>query len=220
MRTMIIAPHPDDETLGAGGTLLRRRAEGAELAWVIVTGISEQAGWDAARVAVRAAEIRQVAARYGFAAVYELNFPTTRLDVVPAGDLVGALSNAVKQFGPDEILVPHPSDVHSDHKMVFQAAASCAKWFRYPSIQRVLAYETISETDASLDPQQGFRPNFFINIEAYLEEKMSILDIYASELADFPFPRSHVAVRALAAVRGAASGCKAAESFELLRART
>jgi hypothetical protein len=56
-----------------------------------------------------------------------------------------------------------------------------------------------------------------VGIDGYLEEKLAILDIYASELGAFPFPRSHEAVRALALLRGAAAGFKAAESFELLR---
>ena len=42
MKTLVIAPHPDDETLGCGGTLLRRKAEGADTAWLMVTAITEE----------------------------------------------------------------------------------------------------------------------------------------------------------------------------------
>ena len=56
-RHLVIAPHPDDETLGCGGTLLRARAKGDEIYWLIVTGISEAKGFSADRVASRAAEI-------------------------------------------------------------------------------------------------------------------------------------------------------------------
>ncbi|WP_295583626.1 PIG-L deacetylase family protein [uncultured Lamprocystis sp.] len=220
MRTLVVAPHPDDETLGLGGTLLRRRAEGAEVAWVIVTGISVATGWDEARVARRAEEIRRVAERYRFSALYEMGLPTTRLDQVPTADLVSAFSGIFKEFQPQEVFVPHPSDVHSDHRIVFQAVAGCTKWFRYPSVNRVLAYETLSETDFVLDPQKAFRPNVFVDIGGHLEEKLAIFDLYASELGAFPFPRSHEAVRALATLRGAAAGYKAAESFGLLRERS
>jgi LmbE family N-acetylglucosaminyl deacetylase len=219
MRTLVVAPHPDDETLGLGGTLLRRRAEGAEVAWAIVTSISVSAGWEEVTVDRRAEEIQRVAERYSFNAIYEMGFPTTRLDQVPAADLVRAFSSIFKEFEPEEVFIPHPNDVHSDHRVVFQAVASCTKWFRYPSVKRVLAYETLSETDFILDPQNGFRPNVFVNIDGNLEEKLSILDIYAYELGAFPFPRSHEAVRALAVLRGAASGYNAAEAFELMRDR-
>lgn len=219
MRTLIVAPHPDDEVLGTGGTLLRRKAEGAQTAWLIVTSISEQAGWPEAQVQARAAQIERIRALFGFDAVYELGFPAAQLDRVATGELVGALSSAFSDFRPTEVFLPHGADIHSDHRITAEAAASCTKWFRHPSIQRVLAYETLSETDFSLGSPSHFRPNVFIDVAAYLGRKMEALAVYESELGEFPFPRSVEAVRALAALRGAASGFPAAEAFELLRER-
>ena len=216
-KTIVIAPHPDDEVLGAGGALLRRKAEGAKVGWLIVTGISAEAGWSGQKIKQRADEIKRVTELIGFDSVFELNYPTTQLDQVSMSDLVTAISNVFKTFEPEEVFVPHPSDVHTDHRIVFDAVASCTKWFRYPSVKRVLAYETLSETDFGLVTTQAFRPNVFINIEPYLANKLRALDIYASELGEFPFPRSHESIRALATLRGAASGFKAAEAFELLR---
>lgn len=218
-KTIVIAPHPDDEVLGVGGTLLRQKAEGSEVAWLIFTSINSQDGFSKERVERRADEIKRIAALFRFDAVYELNFPTTRLDQIPMSDLVAAVSGVFKAFEPDEVYVPHPADVHTDHGIVFNAVAGCAKWFRYPSVRRVLAYETLSETDFGLGTKQGFRPNVFVDIEQYLEDKLRAMDIYASELGPFPFPRSQEAVRALATLRGAAAGFKAAEAFELLRER-
>lgn len=219
MKQIVIAPHPDDEVLGVGGTLLRRKAEGARIAWLIVTAISVKAGWSEERVKQRADEIRRITEFLGFDEVFELKFPTTQLDRVPMSDLVAGISSVFSSFAPEEVFVPHPSDVHTDHRVVFNAAASCTKWFRYPSVNRVLAYETLSETDFGLGTDQGFRPNVFVNIEPYLDDKLRAMDIYASELGEFPFPRSHEAIRALATLRGAASGFKSAEAFELLRER-
>lgn len=219
MRTIVIAPHPDDEVLGVGGSLLRRKTEGATIAWLIVTGITAESGWDDEKIKKRADEIRQITALFGFDSVFELNFPTTQLDHVPIVDLVAAISNVFKTFEPEEVFVPHPSDVHTDHRVVFEAVASCTKWFRYPSVKRVLAYETLSETDFGLGTSQAFRPNVFIDIEAHLSVKLQAMNIYASEVGDFPFPRSHEAIRALSTLRGAASGFNAAEAFELLRER-
>lgn len=219
MKTLVIAPHPDDEVLGVGGTLLRRKAEGAELAWLIVTGISEANGWRKEQVERRGDEIARVTAVFGFDHVFTLDFPTTQLDRIPIGDLVGAISGVFKVFQPDEVFVPHPSDVHTDHRAVFDAAAACTKWFRYPSVKRVLAYETLSETDFGLRTELSFRPNVFVDIAPFLEEKLRAMDIYASEVAAFPFPRSHDALRALAKVHGASSGYHAAEAFQLLRER-
>ena len=217
MKTIVIAPHPDDEVLGVGGTLMRRKAEGEKMAWLIVTGITTETGWSDEKIRQRADEIKRVTELIGFDSVFELNFPTTQLDQVPMSDLIAAISNVFKMFEPEEVFVPHPSDVHTDHRIVFDAVASCTKWFRYPSVKRVLAYETLSETDFGLGTNQAFRPNVFVNIEPYLAEKLQAMDIYVSELGVFPFPRSHEAIRALATLRGAASGFRAAEAFELLR---
>jgi LmbE family N-acetylglucosaminyl deacetylase len=220
VKTLVIAPHPDDELLGCGGTLLRRKAEGGTLGWLIVTGITEAQGWDSERVQSRDREIDAVRAAVGFDEVFNLRLPTTRLDELPAGEIVEQFSRVFRQFAPEEVLLPHRGDVHSDHRVVFDAAASCTKWFRYPSVRRVMAYETLSETDFALQPQDAFVPNLFVDISAQLESKIAALRIYESELGKPPFPRSLEAVRALAMVRGAASGFLAAEAFQLLRERT
>lgn len=219
-KTLVVAPHPDDETLGVGGTILRRKAEGAEVAWLIVTAMSSESGCAESSVKQREDEIRKVTALFGFDQVFLLNFPTTQLDRVPMSSLIAGISDAFKSFEPAEVFVPHPADIHTDHGIVFKAVASCTKWFRYPSVKRVLAYETLSETDFGLGTSQGFRPNVFVNIEPFLNSKLMAMDIYASERGAFPFPRSHEAITALSAVRGAASGYKAAEAFELLRERS
>lgn len=219
MRTIVIAPHPDDEVLGVGGTVLRRKAEGGLVGWLIVTSASELNGWNNAQIKRRNLEIALVKEFFAFDFVYQLEFPATKLDLVPTSELVGAISKVFKDFEPEEIFLPHPSDVHSDHRLVFGAVASCTKWFRYPSVKRVLAYETLSETDFSLDVNNLFRPNVFIDIESFLMKKLDAAEIYTSEINHHPFPRSIEAIRALAILRGSASGYNAAEAFELLRER-
>ena len=218
-RVLVVAPHPDDELLGCGGTLLRRRAEGAELAWVIVAGMSEERGWPRERIHRRDAEIGRVAELVGFSRVDNLRLPTTELERVSRNELVAQLSAVLTAFEPEEVFVPHPADAHSDHRVVFEAAAACTKWFRYPFVRRLLAYETLSETDASVAADSAFRANYFVDIGPFLERKLEALAVYESEMSAFPFPRSAEAIRALAAVRGASSGFLAAEAFQLLRAR-
>jgi LmbE family N-acetylglucosaminyl deacetylase len=129
------------------------------------------------------------------------------------------LSDAFQRFEPVEVLLPNRGDAHSDHRTVFDAAVACTKWFRYPTVRRVLAYETLSETDFGLSPGDAFQPNYFVDITTHLEAKLAALQLYESEMHEFPFPRSVAALRALAAIRGAASGFVAAEAFQLLRER-
>lgn len=213
---IVIAPHPDDETLGCGGAILRHRNEGDAVHWMIVTEMGDD--FDKDRACAREREIERVTQEYGFESVHSLKFPTTRLDVVPMGGLVRSIKAVFDKVNPDTVYLPYCGDVHTDHRVVFDAAISCSKWFRYPDIKRILAYETLSETEFGINPDiNGFRPNVFVDISAYIDKKIEIMSIYSTELGSFPFPRSTEAVRALAALRGATSGSVAAEAFMLLK---
>jgi LmbE family N-acetylglucosaminyl deacetylase len=221
MRTLVVAPHPDDELLGCGGTVLRRISEGSEVGLVFMTSISTENGWDSSFVERRQAEIAEVGVRLGLSSrdVFQLGFPAAQLDQVPMGNLVQSLSQVFHDFKPNEILSPHIGDVHSDHRITAEVVASCAKWFRCPSIERVMAYETLSETGFSLSSEKSFRPNVYVDISHWLSEKIELLRIYSSEFGQFPFPRSEDAVKALAQVHGSKAGCSSAEAFELLLER-
>ena len=78
-KVLVIAPHPDDETLGCGGTLFRHKQEGDELYWMIVTGISESEDWSAAKVKSRDREIELVAEKYRFSNVFNFRFTARTL---------------------------------------------------------------------------------------------------------------------------------------------
>ena len=217
--TLVIGPHPDDELLGCGGTLLRRKNERVSLGWIIMTNTSDTSRWSPEKNCQQKNEIEQVRKKLGIQPehLFQLGFPTTRLDTIPIGELIAKISKAFQIFQPEEVLLPHQGDVHSDHRITFEAVMACTKWFRYPFIKRVLAYETLSETEFSLDSNKVFHPNIFVDISPTLEKKLELLRIYSSELEDFPFPRSITAIKALAQFRGASSGFEYAEAFQLLR---
>lgn len=219
-RVVVVAPHADDETLGCGGTLLRHRDDGDQVHWVIVTQMSEQAGYSKEEIRRRSEEVAVVSRQYGFKHVHNLTLPVSRLDVLPMADLVSRIGAAFQQATPEIVYLPYRGDVHTDHALVFDAAVACTKWFRFPFVRRILAYETLSETDFSLDLQtRGFRPNVFVDITNYINQKVALMNVYETEVGDFPFPRSEQTIRALASLRGAACGVQAAEAFMLLRER-
>jgi len=216
---LVVAPHPDDETLGCGGLLLKKRKAGARLFWLIVTEMASGT-YAAEQIDLRKSEIDRVRLAYDFEDVLFGHFPTTRLDAVPKGDLVANLSNIIRGIQPTEVFLPYGGDVHSDHQAVFEAGIACTKWFRQPSIERTYVYETLSETEQGIDPDRpGFRPNVFVDISEYLDRKVEIANIYGSEMSSHPFPRSEGSIRALAGFRGATAGFVAAEAFILLRSR-
>jgi len=217
-KILVIAPHPDDETLGCGGTLLKHKSKGDQIFWLIVTAATEDIGYNAEKIMQISQEITRVSEAYKFSLVYECGFTTTRLDTVPLTDIIEKFSGIFQQIEPDIVYLPYRGDVHTDHRIVFDAASSFLKWFRYPSVIRALVYETLSETDFALNPEyNAFRPNVFIDISSFLDKKTKIMKMYSGESGYFPFPRSEEAIRAQAALRGVASGFKAAEAFMLLK---
>ncbi len=215
---LVLAVHPDDETIGCGGTLLKLGQMGCELHWLIATSASTADGYSEKFVQARQTQIEQVGQAYAFTGIHRLKLPAARVETVPLGAIVGSLSSLFKQIAPDTLFLPFANDVHSDHRLLFDAAFSCAKSFRLPSLKHLYMMETLSETEfAPAIPGRTFTPNSFVDISAFFDNKLEILNIYQSEIAAHPFPRSPVNVTSLALHRGATAGCRYAESFMLLK---
>ncbi|WP_426008396.1 PIG-L deacetylase family protein [Aeromonas salmonicida] len=215
---LVVAPHADDETLGCGGTILRFAAQGYAIHWLLVTGKSESAGFSKEQIESRRLEIDTVAKIYNFNSVHELNYPPAGLDTLSKGSVVTSISAVVREIRPEIVFTPYRNDAHSDHEVVFDSVMSAVKSFRSPFVKKVLAYETLSETDFGMKPEDGgFKANVFIDIQGYLDRKISILEVFESEIGEFPFPRSRKALTSLAYLRGAQCNAEAAEAFMLIK---
>jgi len=215
---LVIAPHPDDETLGCGGTLLRHIDEGNKVYWLLGTTIKEGQGFSSDRVNSRQKEIKKVSEMYGFAGYKQLDFNTTELDQVPRNILVQQISEYVNEVKPNTIYLPYRNDVHSDHAQIFDASVACTKSFRYPFVRKVCVYETLSETEFGMrTDDSGFKPNMWVDISNYLERKIVIMKIFESELRNHPFPRSVENIIGLAKLRGSTANTDAAECFVILK---
>ena len=217
-KVIVIAPHPDDETLGCGGTLLKHKQAGDEIHWLVMTNVSTEAGYSSDVVDRRQIEIKLVAQEYQFDSVTRLDFRPAYLDTIPLGEIVERIGQVFVKYKPELVYMPYEGDIHTDHKVTFQAVASCCKTFRYNFIRKIMAYETLSETDFSLNSWgKCFAPNVFVPIDNQLQKKIDIMNIYGGEMGTFPFPRSEKAISSLAALRGTNANCMAAEGFMLLK---
>lgn len=218
MRVTVISPHPDDETLGCGGTLLKHKKSGDQLDWIIVTR-AHSPQWDAAVLDRKEGEIAAVSAAYGFDQVVRLGFPTMQLDTLPLGDLIKSIGDAVEKTKPNQLYLTHGGDIHSDHRLVFDATMSALKAFnRKTRVTRLLSFETLSSTEAApANPSRAFLPNVYSDVTPFIERKLEIMSLYETELQPFPLPRALESIRALARFRGATVGLEYAEAFMLIR---
>lgn len=213
-KVLVIAVHPDDETLGCGGTLLKHKSNKDEIHWMICTQTNKNNDFYKTRVN----EIEKVIELYNFDSVHNLELDSMRVDEYSMSELVSKISKVINEIKPNIIYLPFKDDVHSDHRKLFEAAYSCTKSFRYPFIKKIYMMETLSETEFSLSTKENaFIPNSFVDISEYLEKKLEIMKVFESEIANHPFPRSLENIKALATYRGATANCKYAESFMLLK---
>jgi LmbE family N-acetylglucosaminyl deacetylase len=219
MKVLALACHPDDETLGCGGTLLKHKAIGDELYWVIVTR-THSPQWPTQVIDQKSREVESVAQAYGMKGVFRLDYPALKLDMIPMTDLIASIRQAVSKIRPDEIYLVNGTDVHSDHQAVFNAAMSAIKPLDMNrlGVKRMLSYETLSSTEAAPPARRpAFQPNIFVDISAHMKAKLGIMKLYETEIQPDPLPRGPAAITALGRFRGATFGVEYAEAFALIR---
>lgn len=221
-KILFISVHPDDETMGCGGTILRHAESGDKIFWLNLTGpsLDHPYGFSQHLIDIRERQIREICSAYKFEEFINLNHPTQMLESVEPRLLIGDISKTYQRIQPEILYIINRSDIHSDHRIGFQAAFSAAKNFRSPFIKSILMYETLSETEfAPALAENVFIPNCFVDISAFMDRKIEIMKMYDTEVMPDPLPRSEHAIRGLAAYRGSRIGVMYAEAFVTLFSR-
>lgn len=219
MRVLTVAAHPDDETLGAGGTMARLAAAGHEV-WVCILtdGVLARHGHTDRQQACA----ERAAKRLGVSEVTFCGLPDQHLDALPLLDVITPIEKCAGALEPDVVLTPFKDDANQDHRIAFAAVLVATRPLPSASTRRVLCYETASSTEyAAPFPGSAFSPNVFVDISSSLSTKLAALQeyeqTYTGEMHPFPHPRSYQALQALAQWHGSNVGVAAAEAFMLVR---
>lgn len=217
MNILVVAPHPDDEILGVGGTIAKHVAQGNSVYVCVVTkGCMPLFTGDSVEKVQK--ECVKADRFLGVRETVFLDFPAAMLETVPRFELNDALIKLIQEIKPDEIYLPHRGDMQLDHKMVVDAAMVALRPKYSHTVSRILTYETLSETGWDIpNGTNEFVPNVYNDISDYLEKKIDAFRIFETQIAVFPNARSTEALRALAMYRGASMSLKAAEAFMLIR---
>lgn len=216
MNVLVVSPHPDDETLGAGGTLLKLKKQGHAVFWLNITDMKVEYGWDVNKVRHRQEQIEAVRKFYQFSGFYNLSLPPVRLSSMEEGEIIGKIRAVYDEVKPEWLMIPGQYDAHSDHHVVYSCCMACAKTFRAPYIKRITTMEILSETEYGYQMEK-FQPNLYVDISEEIEGKMEAMKIYDTETEEVPFPRSLDNIRALAAVRGGCCTRRYAEAFCIVK---
>ena len=208
---LVLAAHPDDETLGCGATIARLSAEGHNVRLLTFTdGLGARDGDDGNRNDV----LGQVKNILGLSSYSSGDFPDNRMDSVPLLDICKFIENNVDN-DPDMIFTHHSGCLNIDHRIVFQATLTV---FRPQSGSKseFLSYFVPSSTDYSAN--SNFTGNTYFDVSKFYTKKIECLkSCYSSEMRKFPHTRSYENIENIMKVWGAEVGLKYAEKFQLIR---
>jgi LmbE family N-acetylglucosaminyl deacetylase len=210
---LVVAAHPDDEVVGAGGTIAKHARAGDAVHVLFVTDGS-RGDDDAGRS--RRANARRCADRLGVEACHFGGFPDTELREVPHRELNGAIEERIRAVRPDVVYTHSADELHQDHLAVHESTLVATR--PGSGVETVLAYEIPTSTDRG-STSAGFQPTTSVDIHGVLETKVEALVEHDGETHEFPHPRSAEFVRHHARSRGGRAGYPAAEVFELLAHR-
>jgi len=206
---LIVAPHPDDESIGCGGAICLHRGHGDQVRVAFLTsgelGVKGACG-DLARL-VRESEAREAAALLDINQVDFLRFPDRQLGVCSA-PVASELSRIIETCCPKTVYLPHPGDFHPDHaavlRIIRQALRSRPHGRSHPELR---AYEVWSPIS---------RPSLVMDISDVIVQKIRAIRCHRSQLTQVRYDR---AARGLNQYRGAMLGAPVmssayAEAFE------
>jgi LmbE family N-acetylglucosaminyl deacetylase len=223
-RVLVIAAHPDDETLGAGGTIARFSAKGS-IVKVIYLGEGTTARFPKGDIysdeAKDAGKKRTESALQALKilGVKEWKFGErlcTQFDSYNLLELVKEIESEMVAFRPSIILTHNKSDVNIDHRITNQAVEVATRPYGNIYLRGVYSFEIVCSS--SWVYEQKFDPNLFVDIEPYMQTKLQAWAKYDGENRAFPFPRSEKGLITLANYRGMMSGLAFAEGFRVMRA--
>lgn len=209
MKILVVAAHPDDEVLGCGGTILKQVENSQEVFVCIITN-GKSLGFDDEELERRRNEALDASSFLGVKETFFLDFPSTKLDTVPIFDLINRLKEIIDSIKPDVIYTHFYKDLMQDHAVTSNATLIACK--SAECIKEIYLYEVPSSSGFNFGELE-FKPNVFVDISQYIDKKIKALNIYKSEIMEYPNPRSDEGLRIYAEFRGLMSKSRLAEAF-------
>lgn len=215
-RALVVAAHPDDETLGCGGTIARLTAEGVAVHVLAVTVRAVSMRGTVSDPQVRVDEFSSACEALGVTsgAVAWID-ETGELDIAARPRAVVDLIErhehvSLTTVRPDALLIPAASGFHQDHHVVHQAAVAAARVHGTQHTPRVVVgFRGVEDRWSVRD--EPWRVH--VDISEYWPAKQRALTCYATQLRGNGHPRNVEHIRAVDAAAGGALGWRYGETF-------
>ncbi len=219
-KIIVIAPHADDEVLGCGATMAKFAAQGDNVIVIIATNAAKGAPElysEKGTINVRA-EAKAAHSILGVKKTIFMDFPAPALNAYPSYKISLEFLKVFDELNPTHLFLPHPFDLHEDHKSIYHSALVAARPQGSLKIPCIYCYETLSETEwGPTQYKNTFCPNYFVNVADFYTQKIESMKCYKSQLKEKPHSRSIEGLTALANFRGATIGVEKAEAFSIER---
>jgi LmbE family N-acetylglucosaminyl deacetylase len=214
-KVIVVAPHPDDEIIGCGATIAKHISEGDEVYIIVATNASIGAPELFTQDQVNSTRNEALVAHnvLGVTKTFFLDFPAPALNAHPEYKISLELSKIFNEIKPNYLYLPHPGDIHQDHKALYRSALVAARPQGTHKISNIYCYETLSETEWTPMQERPFVPNHFVDVSSVFAKKVQAMECFASQLKTFPHSRSIETFEALAKFRGSTVGVSRAEAF-------
>lgn len=221
-KILVIAAHPDDETLGCGGLLYQNSKN--NYVKVIFLGEGTSCRFSENDEKVKIDEEIKKRKKYCINALkilgvkkYEFyDLKCGNFDQIPIIKIGKIIEKEIAKFKPNIIFTHSKNDVHIDHQISYKATIQATRPSINNYIEKILTFEILSSSEKNFE--DAFSPNYFVEISKNaLNKKMKALNCYKSEISKHPFSRSLLNLKSLAIFRGAQSGTNFAEAFKIVR---
>ena len=218
-KVLIIVAHPDDETIGLGGTIAKHLYDGDEVyALAMTDGVGSRESTKETDVKNRLCAAHSASKELGFKWLDILNYPDNKLDSIPLLNIIKSLEKFKRKINPKLIYTHSSSDLNIDHRIINEAVLTAFRPQPNEVWNEIRNFEIPSATDyGHKSVTNSFCPNLYIDISAFWDIKLKALQQYSEEIREFPHSRSYEGVENLAKYRGSQVGLKYAESFEVLK---
>ncbi len=217
-KILVIAAHPDDEILGVGGTIPKLVQMGKQVDVLIFTdGSSTQYFNNDAILEDKFGEAKEANDILGSTVLPRADFPDMRLDTIAHVDKNIALGKIISSGGYDTIFVQDRTDINKDHNELFESTLVACRPYPGQHVKHLLSYYVNSSTEwGNLLKKQPFNPNVFVDISLTIDDKLTAMSKYTTEIRDYPHPRSTEGIRNSAKYFGNMVGVEYAEPFYLV----
>ena len=218
MKILILVAHPDDETIGCGGTIYKHFKNKDEIfAASFTDGVGSRIRENRKKIRRKIQSIK-VSKILGFSWINQYSLPDNSLDQIPILKIIKKIEKIKKKINPDIVYTHSKFDLNVDHRIIFQSTLTAFRPQPKDNSVEIRCMEISSATDYGDQMNlKSFKPNLFVDIKKFWKKKKDSLEVYKDELRKYPHSRSIKAIKNLSMYRGSQVGMEMVESFEVIR---